>query len=208
MCFMGSLYELLSVGSVVITPFLHRHGIPNLHFIDAIVMFLVIPFLHLLNDEDTKGIIFEENWYQGIRHMLGIYNEKEPQCGKRGPPSVAAPKNKSSPSHNESLKHSINTTSAHNRVLIRRCHSAFSVLPSHTLAAIERTALLQRRYSLRYRITEQRPISFQDPITICLRTSIKETTTDTTTTMSQSNYSPERSGKGSMASLDTIHLDR
>jgi hypothetical protein len=205
---MGSLYELLSICSIVITPFLHRHGIPNLHFIDAIVMFLVIPFLHLMNDEDTKVIIFKENWYQGIRHILGIYNEKEPQCGKREPPSVADPKNKPSPSHNESLKYLIHTTSAHNRVLIRRCHSASSVLPSHTLAANERTALLQRRNSLRNRITEQQPISFQDPIAICLITSIKAATTDTTTKMSQSNFSPEHSGKGSMASLDTIHLDR
>ena len=208
MCFMGWLYELLSIGSILITPFLHTHGIPNLHFIDAIIMFLVIPFLHLMNDEDTKGIIFEENWYQGIRHMLGIYHEKEPPCGKSGLPSVADPKNKSSPSHNESLKHLIHTTSAHNRVLIRRCHSASSALSSHTLAANERTSFLQRRYSLRHKITEQQQFSFQDPITICLITSIKATTTDTATRMSQSNYSPKRSGKGSMASLDTIHLDR
>jgi hypothetical protein len=205
---MGWLYELLAIGSTLITPFLHKHGIPNLHFPDAIIMFLVIPFLHLMNDEDTKGIIFEESWYQGLRHMLGIYNEKVPQRGIRGTPSVADLKNKSSPSNNESLKHVFHTTSSHNRFLIRRCHSASSVLPSHTLAANERASLLQRRYSLRYFIAEQQLFSLQDPITIYLITSIKATTTDTTTTMSQSNSSHERSGKGSMASLDTIHLDR
>ena len=89
---MGWMYELLSIGSALIAPFLHKHGIPNIHFIDTIIMFLVIPFLHLMNDENTKGIISEENWYQGIRHMLGIYNEKVPQRGIRGPPSVADPK--------------------------------------------------------------------------------------------------------------------
>jgi hypothetical protein len=204
---MGWLYELLSIGSALITPFLHKHGIPNLHFPDAIIMFLVIPFFHLMNDEDTKAIIFEENWYQGIRHMLGIYNEKVPQRGIKGKPSAADQKNKSSPSHNQSLKHVFHTTSSHNRFLIRRCHSASSVLPSQTLTAIKRTALLQRRYSLRYNVKEKQLLSFHDPITIYLITSIKATTTDTTTTMSQSKYSHERSGKGSMASLDTIHLD-
>ena len=140
--------------------------------------------------------------------MLGIYNKKVPQRGIPGPPSVADPKNNSSHSHNESLKHLINTTSSHNRFVIRRCHSASSVLQSHTLPAIERTALLQRRYSFRYNITEQQTLSFQDPITIYLVTSIKATTTGTATTMSPSNYSHERSCNGSMASLDTIHLDR
>jgi hypothetical protein len=208
MCFLGWLYELFSIFSLIITPFLLKHGIPNLHFIDAIIMFLVIPLFHLMNDEDTKEIIFEENWYQGIRHMLGIYNEKEPQRGIRGTPSLAGPTNKSSPSHTESLKHVIHTTSSQNRFLIRRCNSASSLLPSHTLAATERNARIQRRYSLRYNITEQRSISFQDPINIYLISSIKAKILDTTTTMSQSNNLHERSGNGSMTSLDTIHLDR
>jgi hypothetical protein len=204
---MGWLYELLSIGSVAITPLVNKIGVHNIHFIDAIIMFVVIPFVHLMNDEETKAIIAEENWYQGIRHMLGIYNKKVPQRGVRGPPSVADPKNKSSSSHTESLKHIIHTSSSQNRFLIRRSNSASSVLPSHTLAATERTALLQRRYSLRYNITEQQPISFQDPITTYLISSIKATTKDTKTTMSKSNYSHQRSAKGSMASLDTIYLD-
>jgi hypothetical protein len=206
---MGWLYELLSIVSILITPFLHTHGIPNLHFVDAIIMFLVIPFLHLMNDEDTKGIILEENWYQGIRHMIGIYNEKVPQRGIRESPSVADTTKKSSPSHNESLKHVIHSTSSQNRFLFRRCNSASSLLPPHTLEATERNAVLQRRYSLRYNITEQRSISFQDPITIYLISSIKATILDTatTTTISQNNYSHDRSVIGSMTSLLTIQLD-
>ena len=79
MCFMGWLYELLSIASIVLTPILTNLGVPNIHWIDAIIMFFAIPFVHLLNDEETKGIISEENWYEGIRHMLGIYVEKPPQ---------------------------------------------------------------------------------------------------------------------------------
>ena len=36
------------------------------------MMFVLFPFLHLMNDEDTKTVITEENYYQGIRHMLGL----------------------------------------------------------------------------------------------------------------------------------------
>ena len=86
------------------SPVLLNFGIPNVHLIDAIIMFLVVPFLHLMNDEDTEAIIYEESWYQGIRHMLGIYNEKVPQPGIRGSASVADPKNNSTPSHNEPSK--------------------------------------------------------------------------------------------------------
>ena len=203
---MGYLYELISVVSAVMTPYLHKLGIHNIHFIDAIVMFLVIPFLHLMNDEDTKTIICEENWYQGIRYMLGIYKGKVPQSTVRGSPPVADPKNKSSPSHNECLTDVISTNSSQNKFLTRRCNSASNLVPSQILP--ERKDLLQRRYSLRYNITEQESISFQDPITRYLITSIKAKNLDTPTTMSQSKYLHERSSKGSMTSLQTIYLDR
>jgi len=204
---MGYLYELISICSAVMRPFLHQFGIHNFHFIDAIVMFVVIPFLHLMNDEDTKAVICEKNWYQGIRHMLGIYKEKVPQNTIRGPPSIADAKNKSSPSHNESLTYVLPTNSSRNRFLTRRCNSASSLVPPQTLAATERNDLLQRRYSLRYNLTKQQSISFHDPITRYLIMSIKSTTVDKTTAISHSNYSHERSSKASMTSLQTIYLD-
>ena len=73
MCFMAWMYELIATLSILLRPFLRKHGISDLHYPDAIIMFVVIPFVHLMNDEDTKGIILEENWYQGLRHMLGIH---------------------------------------------------------------------------------------------------------------------------------------
>ena len=72
---MSWMFELIAIVSAVLTPSLHKLGISNLHYIDAIVMFVVIPFVHLTNDEDTKVIILQENWYQGIRHILGIYTD-------------------------------------------------------------------------------------------------------------------------------------
>ena len=105
-------------------------------------------------------------------------------------------------------QHMTPTTSSQNRFLIRRCNSASSIFPSETLEATEGNAHLQRRYSLRNNIAERNLISFQDPITIYLITSIKAKTLDTTVTKLDSNNSPKRSCKGSMTSLHTIYLDR
>ena len=73
MCCMAWMYELIATLFLLFTQFEQNHGIPNMYYPDAIIMFVVIPFVHLMNDEETKIIILEENWYQGLRHMLGIH---------------------------------------------------------------------------------------------------------------------------------------
>ena len=42
-------------------------------------MFWGIPFFHLMNDDNTKGVIVERNWYRGFRHMVGLQNQIAPQ---------------------------------------------------------------------------------------------------------------------------------
>ena len=71
---MGWTYE--SIGNVItiLTPALHSFGLHSLHYPDAIMMFVLIPFAHLINDEDTKTVITDQNFYQGVRHMLGFHN--------------------------------------------------------------------------------------------------------------------------------------
>ena len=78
-CFIAWLYELLGTITTALTPTLQSLGMPNTYFPDAIIMFLVIPFFHLINDETTKGIIAENGWYQGMNHMLGSRNQIAPQ---------------------------------------------------------------------------------------------------------------------------------
>ena len=39
-------------------------------------MFIIIPMVHLINDAETKYIILEKGWFNGIRHLLGIYETK------------------------------------------------------------------------------------------------------------------------------------
>lgn len=75
---MGTFYELIAILSFALTPKLHEKiGIPNISLVDAILLSIVIPFLHLMNDDDTKGIIFEENWFQGIKYVLGLYKQPD-----------------------------------------------------------------------------------------------------------------------------------
>ena len=74
-CFMGWIFE--STGNVITILAPSLNFIHGLHYLDAIMMFVLIPFAHLMNDEDTKTVITEESWYQGFRHMLGIHNSPQ-----------------------------------------------------------------------------------------------------------------------------------
>ena len=78
-CCVTWLYELLGTVTTALTPTLHSLGITDTYFPDAVIMFLVIPFCHLINDETTKGIIAENGWYQGIKHMAGFRNQIVPE---------------------------------------------------------------------------------------------------------------------------------
>ena len=40
--------------AIIIRPVLQNGGFHNTHFADAVVMFLVIPFSHLINDEEIS----------------------------------------------------------------------------------------------------------------------------------------------------------
>ena len=73
---MGWLYEVLSTILVLILPSLkQKHEIHNTYLTYPVITFVVIPGLHLLNDEETKAIIFQEGWFGGVKLMLGIYKQ-------------------------------------------------------------------------------------------------------------------------------------
>ena len=79
MCVISWLIELAGGLFAVSFVTLHNLGFHNLHYPDCIVTFVTIPLVHLMNDEETKTVISEEGWYQGLRHMLGIYVRVSPQ---------------------------------------------------------------------------------------------------------------------------------
>ena len=79
MCVISWLIELAGGLFAVSFVTLPNLGFHNLHYPDCIVTFVTIPLVHLMNDEDTKTVISEDGWYQGLRHMLGIYVRVSPQ---------------------------------------------------------------------------------------------------------------------------------
>ena len=72
LCFWSWLYELFGTAVTVLSPTLHSLGIRYYYYVDAIIMFLVIPFCHLMNDDETKATIIERGWYQGVKFMAGF----------------------------------------------------------------------------------------------------------------------------------------
>ena len=74
MCVISWLLECVGLLSMASITLLHTLGLHNIHYPDCIIMNVIIPIVYLMNDEETKGIIAEEGWYQGIRYMLGTYN--------------------------------------------------------------------------------------------------------------------------------------
>ena len=71
-CMLSWFIELLSTLSFAFWVNLRSFGLLNLHYPDCIIMFVIIPIVHLTNDEETRAIIAERDWYQGFRHMLGV----------------------------------------------------------------------------------------------------------------------------------------
>lgn len=117
------LYELVATLFASLTPQLHKFGIPNLHFPDAILMFVLIPFVNLMNDEDIKGIISEESWYQGLRYMLGIYVEPTAQDNESRANIFGAKSVKRIPSKQLLSTSLIRNSKCHKKRLLNRCDS-------------------------------------------------------------------------------------
>jgi hypothetical protein len=197
---MGWLYELLAIAAALLTPIRHNFGIPNIHWIDAIVMSVAIPLCHLMNHEETKGIISEENWYEGLRHMLGIYTEKPPQNLPQAIPQPPKQNINASQSYSTSSKHETSTTSYKNKVLTRQYNSMTNFLPSQTSKS-QIIAPFKRRHSFCNNVIETLSISFEDP------TSVTEAIIpESTPTALQIQYAKESMRVGSMTSLSTIHI--
>ena len=78
MCIISWLIEIFGTLCHVMFVLLISHiGIAGIHYIEAITMFIVIPFVHLMNDEETKGIIADEGLYAGLKSMLGLKRAKK-----------------------------------------------------------------------------------------------------------------------------------
>ena len=71
-CFIGWFLELIGLLFIGMAPYLYELRLSNPHYPNAIIMFIVIPFLHLMNDEDIKSAIYDNGWYNGIKQMVTL----------------------------------------------------------------------------------------------------------------------------------------
>ena len=77
-CFLSWLYEFIGTIITAVSPKLVSLGLRHIYFIDSLIMFLVIPFCHLMNDEKTKGVIVERGWFMGLKQMAGFPDQIVP----------------------------------------------------------------------------------------------------------------------------------
>ena len=75
---MGWLLELVGTAMILLTPFFRARGFHNLYYPDAIVIFLLIPFLHVMNEEKIKDVILKRGWIQGLMNIIGKQNNVHP----------------------------------------------------------------------------------------------------------------------------------
>ena len=150
MCFLGWIYELLAVVAALLSAYIgYQFNIPNIHFPDVILMFVVIPFIHLLNDEDTKNIIFEHGWVQGIKYVFGIY--KDSRLGEEVARSGATQTTRKdrNVTHRDLLPIIPNLTTSQRRLILRKCQSSISLVPKNGFSSETEKMHLKRCYSLR-----------------------------------------------------------
>ena len=77
---MGWMCELAGGVISLSTPkLLLKSGFSHLYYFDTLIMFVVIPFVYFVNDEEVKGIIKEKGWYKGLRYMVGNSNRITPE---------------------------------------------------------------------------------------------------------------------------------
>ena len=153
MCYMGCMYEILAMVAALLSALLgsqiQEFKIPNIHFPDVILIFVVIPFVHLLNGEDIKSIIFEQGWIQGIKYVLGIY--KDSKIGQHDVSSDATQRTSKGRNMPQRAISPIitNTTSSQRRLIFRKCKSSINMVSKDGFLLAKEKIHLERRYSLR-----------------------------------------------------------
>ena len=160
-CYTGWLLEYIAIASTAISILLGLFdiNIPNIHFLDAVIMSIVIPFIHILNDEITKGIILEHGWIKGISYALGMYIplKKEKQ---RIPLNRPIKINKVKTEMPQNMATVQPLTASQIRLLGRRCKSYDDLMTNKDNVICDKRPCLKRHHSLE-NITLPDPIDDQ-----------------------------------------------
>ena len=153
MCFMGWIYEILAIVAALLSAkigyTIQEFNIPNIHFPDVILMFVIIPFIHLLNDEDTKHIIFEQGWIQGIKYVLGIYKDYKSIEDVASSGTIQNSGEDINTKQRTISPMIANLTTSQRRIILRKCKSAIEMVSKDVFLLPMEKMYLERYYSLK-----------------------------------------------------------
>ena len=122
-------------------------GLVNVYYAESIVHFVIIPGVYLMNNDDTKAIIFGERWYQGIRHMLGIHTKPISPISVEMSNQTLKENRNPLTSYNPIPKSQNNMPLFRQLMYPRRCSSAHNLFPLAQLLDRNEIKKLQRRNS-------------------------------------------------------------
>ena len=209
MCFMSWLYELLAVVFALMSSYLgaqiQEFKIPNFHFPDVIIMFIVIPFIHLLNDEEIKSIIFEQGWMQGIKYVLGIYAEPSVGRDSKAPRAIQNSRNKRDTPQNSFSSQIPKLTSSQRRLIRRKCKSAIDIVSKDVLIPQKEQMHLKRKYSLKQDVFIVQ--SSSEHLNIEKMSSLRRSLASSSSEKLEHEIQKNTSSQSCRSSLSTIYLD-
>ena len=209
MCFMGWLYELLAIVAGLLSALIgyqmqQEFSIPNIHFPDVILVFVLIPFIHLLNDEDTKGIIFDEGWIQSIKFVVGLYNNHLPGEDDSSSGASRNPREDRKMPQNTSSHTIANLSTSQRRLMYRKCKSSINIASKDMFLLPKEKMHLERRYSLGQNVVSGTSGLINDEIVSKLPQIVAQcVSTKITRNEIQTNISTQ----SSHSSLSTIYID-
>ena len=152
MCFMASMVEMFAIATAILSGILGAQlqelSVPNIHFPDAIFMSVIIPSIHLLNQEETKGIIFEKGWYQGFKHVFGRYTEAEGENRLENGSSNTEDNDNLNMDRRKSLSGDPNLQISKRQLWLNRCNSSTDMVLQHDVTIKDKKTNPKRRHSI------------------------------------------------------------
>ena len=190
--------------SAVLGSQIQEFKIPNIHFPDVILIFVVIPFVHLLNNEDTKSIIFEEGWIQGIKFVVGLYNNHLPGEDDSSSGASQNPREDRKMPQNTSSHTIANLSTSQRRLIYRKCKSTINIALKDMFLLPKEKMHLERRCSLRQNVESGSSWLINGERVFKLPQIVAQSVS---TEITQNEIQTNISTQSSHSSLSTIYID-
>ena len=155
MCFIASAVEMFAITTAALQPEatalfsallgaqIQEFNIPNKHFPDAIVMSIVIPIIHLLNEESAKEMVFQSGWCQGFRYAIGRYTTPTVTNEAANNNKIHVARKNLNRVRTDPRDRKHHSNSVPNQITLRRCQSTMELVTkdNEILRAIRRHSL-------------------------------------------------------------------